>query len=250
MTCSDRSLPPTVAVVMAKPSESGRAKTRLAESIGGRPAVRLYSAFLEDTARLIDEAAIPGVDELGAVLAHSGSADHESFEPFRSRGFRTVSQGEGDLGARLQRVVDWCFDRGAQRLVVLGSDSPTLLDRHLADSFDRLGGTDLVLGPSFDGGYYLVGLRAPELAIFEEIDWSTSRVLAQTLRRAKSRALLCELLEFWYDIDTFEDLEHLRFHLLEYLSRRAPPAAPETARVLRRFEEEGLLEERRASGES
>lgn len=251
MTSSNQQrLPPTVAVVMAKPSEPGHAKTRLADAIGEQEAANLYSAFLEDTARTLDDASIPGTSELGLVLAHEGEPDHESYEPFREYDFHAVPQGEGDLGDKLSRVVEYCFEHGAQRTVVVGSDSPTLLDRHLAETFERLRGNDVVLGPSFDGGYYLVGLRSADVAIFDDIDWSTNRVLAQTLRRAKSRALLCELIEFWYDIDTFEDLERLQFHLLEYLSRREHSVAPETSRILRRLEEQGVLDERRPPGDT
>lgn len=250
MTPSDQRLPPSVAVVFAKPARPGHAKTRLAESIGEEPAAELFAAFLEDTARMLADASLPEISDLGLVLAHEDDPDHASFAPFHDSDFRTVPQGGGDLGEKLARVVEHCFDRGAQRLVVVGSDSPTLPDRHLAAAFDELRGSDVVLGPSFDGGYYLVGLRSPEVEIFEGIDWSTPRVLGQTLRRAESRALLCELLEFWYDIDTYEDLERLQVHLLEYLSRRDHSVAPETSRVLRELEDKGPLEERRNPGDS
>jgi len=250
MTSSERRLPPSVAIVFAKPARAGHAKTRLAESIGAEPAAALYAAFLVDTARMLARASLPEFGNLGLVLAHEDDPDHASFSAFHDLGFRTVPQGEGNLGAKLARVVDHCFEHGAQRLVVVGSDSPTLLDRHLSAAFDSLRGHDVVLGPTFDGGYYLVGLGSADTGIFERIDWSTNRVLGQTLRRARSGALLCELLEFWYDIDTSEDLERLQFHLLEYLSRRDHSVARETSRVLRELEEKGPLEERRRPGDA
>ena len=114
-------------------------------------------------------------------------------------------------------------------MLVLGSDSPTLSTAHLHTARLTLHRCDVVFGPAFDGGYYLVGLAdipaeapAPESEIFDDIDWSSPRVMEQSWRRTTQHGLLCELLGYWYDIDTFEDLQRAKFHLFEYLASRDP----------------------------
>ena len=106
-------------------------------------------------------------------------------------------------------------------------------------AYHYLGSQDVVFGPSFDGGYYLVGLgeireevAAAEEVIFEAISWSSVRVLEQSWQRARQDGLLCELLSFWYDVDTFEDLKILRFHLKEYLAKRDPLLGQYTRQTL------------------
>lgn len=242
-------LPSSVVVVFAKPPEPGRVKTRMTDRLAEETAAELYEVFLSDTARTVAETTAPE-GRLGRLLAYTRDSDCEAFDVFREFDFEFIRQGEGDLGAKLARVTDRCFDAGAQRVSIVGTDSPTLRPRHLESGFEALGDCDLVLGPSFDGGYYLIGLRSANTAVFDEIDWSTRRVLAQTVRRAKSLGLLCELIEFWYDVDTFDDLEYLRFHLLEYLARRDRAVAPETSRLLRELETDGVFAEREARGDS
>lgn len=218
-----------VAVVFAKPAVSGRVKTRLGDDLGDEAATELYRSFLADTASYIADV----VPEQGRVLAHPGSADHPSFEPFRQRGFEAVDQGEGDLGDRLRRGFDACFGAGAERVTALGADSPTLPARCLRNAFDVVSGdTDAALGPSFDGGYYLLALDRRQPDLFEQIPWSTSDVLATTLRRADASGLRCQLLEFWYDVDTFADLRRLQTHLVEYGAHLEQTPAPATRRSL------------------
>jgi len=109
---------------------------------------------------------------------------------------------------------------------VIGSDVPTLPSAVLEAALDRLAGADLVLGPSEDGGYYLIGLREPRAALFADMAWSTEVVFDETMRRASALGLDVGLLPAWFDVDTPADLERLEASL-------AAPGAG--ARHTRRF---------------
>jgi rSAM/selenodomain-associated transferase 1 len=117
------------------------------------------------------------------------------------RGFRAAEQIGGDLGARLEGAFDDLLRAPGDRVVIVGADCPEMTARTVDAAFDSLSATDLVLGPTRDGGYYLVGLsrRAPEL--FRDMPWSTASVLQRTLDRARAARLS------WSQLDTLEDLD-------------------------------------------
>jgi uncharacterized protein len=221
-------------VILSKSPVAGQVKTRLSPAVTPDQAARLHCAFLVDLANTLRRLG-NSVSGLQCVLAFSGDRDHPGFAPFDGKTFERWSQGRGDLGQRLARITSRAFDEGAEQVVVIGSDSPTLETAQLADAFDALGRVDVALGPSFDGGYYLIALRERAAEVFEKIDWSSNRVLSQTVQRCHGRSLLCELLGFWYDVDTPEDLERLRFHLLEAPSSRSGRNFTATASELNRI---------------
>lgn len=229
-------------VVFAKPPVGGEVKTRLTGRLNEQLATELYRAFLGDIAIRVANFARSNEHPVTPVLAYTKAPQHPGFEAFRQRDYLFVEQPGGDLGDKMHRVAEGCFDAGAEHVVIVGADSPTLLDRHLARALETLQTRDVAVGPSNDGGYYLMGLRNSTRALFDCIDWSTRSVLRQTLRRAREADLECELLEFWYDIDNFDDLYRLRTHLLEYLARENQTIAPRTAEILRRLEAEGLFD--------
>lgn len=240
-----------VVVVFAKAAVLGQVKTRLSPELSAEQSLALYQAFLADTARTVSRYAESSSRPVVKVLAATGGEvdGTDGFEPFIDAGFTVLDQGSGDLGARMRRITGQCIESGATRVVTIGTDSPTLHVEHLEFAFSMLGRYDVVLGPSFDGGYYMVGMRdAPEgraqahVNIFENISWSTPDVLSQTWERCKSASLLCELLGFWYDVDTFSDVRRLRFHLLDYLLARDPNLAPSTASLLREWQNEGVFD--------
>jgi hypothetical protein len=106
------------------------------------------------------------------------------------------------------------FDKGFKRTVIIGTDSPTLPLSYISKAFDVLNDVPVTIGPTFDGGYYLIGLSVLEDALFENIEWSTSSVFSQTLQRIKvANKQLC-ILPPWYDVDTSDSLEFLRSHIL------------------------------------
>jgi len=119
-------------------------------------------------------------------------------------------QRQEGMGERLCGAFEDAFARGACNPVLIGSDSPTLPGELIASASRALEAHDVVIGPAVDGGYYLIGLRRPCPRLFEGIDWSTDRVLAQTQQRAREAGLAVFYLPYWYDIDTAADLELLK----------------------------------------
>jgi rSAM/selenodomain-associated transferase 1 len=146
------------------------------------------------------------------------------------------AQAEGDLGARLSAFFDGEFEEGATRVVAIGSDSPTLDPTLVISAFLCLESRDVVLGPSTDGGYYLVGCRPPMPPIFEGIPWSTPHVLAQTIDRLKDTRLSLSVLPPWYDVDTPDDLQVLAGHLRAMRRSGLDPALARTEAFLDRLE--------------
>jgi glycosyltransferase A (GT-A) superfamily protein (DUF2064 family) len=135
-----------------------------------------------------------------------------------------------DLGERLDNVLTHCLRNGYRQAVVTDSDSPTLPVAYLKQAFGELDDptVDVVLGPCDDGGYYLIGLKAPCSALFRGIAMSTSTVAADTLRRAEEQGLRVACLPRWYDVDTYEDLARL----IEALSSQPDHIAQHTRAFL------------------
>jgi rSAM/selenodomain-associated transferase 1 len=206
-------------VIFCRAPVLGQVKTRLAKTIGDERALALYQAFLDDTCAL--------TQGLGAqrVLAVQGGIDHPHLSHLaKSQRLELVEQGDGDLGAKMARAIAAHVTRGP--VVIIGSDAPTLPRAHLHQALDALMEHDVVIGPSHDGGYYLVGARLPVPELFTDVRWSTPAVLATTLERLRDRSHA--LLPSWYDVDAVEDLERLRAEL----ATLPPSVAPATRRVL------------------
>ncbi|MFP6768554.1 MAG: TIGR04282 family arsenosugar biosynthesis glycosyltransferase [Planctomycetaceae bacterium] len=193
-------------VVMAKHPVAGQVKTRLAASLGEEPAAALATAFLEDLVRRLADC---GDRRILATWPQTGEA--QDFFTQQSAGrFDLWPQPEGSLGDRLQAAFGAHLRPGLNdRVVVIGSDSPTLPTQTLAAAFDALDQKDVVLGPATDGGYVLIGLRRMVPGLFEQIDWSTAVVYEQTLQRLDAAGVRPAVLPAWYDIDTLDDLDRL-----------------------------------------
>ena len=198
--------------IFGKRPEAGRVKTRLAAGIGPEAAAALHEAMLFDVLDLWDS---PGVLAPGGrrVLVFDPGDAGPWFDTRVPASFALQPQAEGDLGTRLAEFLAGEFEDGASRVVVIGSDSPTLDPSFVVSAFVALEGRDVVLGPANDGGYYLVGCRRPVPEIFERIDWSTPDVLAQTIDRLDGTGRSVSVLPPWYDVDTPESLRMLRGHL-------------------------------------
>jgi len=188
----DFTLPLTLAV-FAKAPAPGHVKTRLRPAMGDEQAARLAAAFVRDTSH---KAA-----RLGPPVTVYYSGDRALLEPLAPLGVLWAEQGDGDLGARMARVPAPCL--------ILGADSPHLPVALLRAALAAVPLYDVVLGPAEDGGYFLIGLRAPQPALFDGIVWSTETVLAQTLARAGALGLTVHQTPPWYDLDTPADLRRL-----------------------------------------
>jgi rSAM/selenodomain-associated transferase 1 len=198
--------------IFGKQPEPGKVKTRLAAEFGGDFAAEAHEAMLLDTldAWGSDRYLAPGGRRV-FVFAPEGAGPW--FDPIVPQGLAMQAQAAGDLGARLQSFFEGEFAEGASRVVVIGSDSPTLDPSIVVSAFLCLDQKDVVIGPSTDGGYYLIGSRVPVPSLFQGIDWGTAGVLGQTLDRLRGSGRSLAVLPPWYDVDTPDDWRLLGAHV-------------------------------------
>jgi uncharacterized protein len=203
---------------MAKASAPGRAKTRLVPPLTFEEAAVLNTAFLRDVADNLLLAA-------GEADRHGGIAGYAAYGPPGSEDFfrgtlpaaiGLIEAWQQNFGDCLLHSIEEIFARGHASAVVLNSDSPTLPTAYLVETAEALArpGDRAVLGPSSDGGYYLLGLKAAHRHMFENIAWSTEQVAGQTLERAREIGLEVHRLPVWYDVDDVDGLRRLRAELL------------------------------------
>jgi len=208
--------------VFVRPPTAGKVKTRLAGLFGDRGAAELYHAFVEDTLRLCSRVRAAG--RVDVTLWSDGPEDEIVSDWARRLDVPTRLQPEGDLGVKLGAA----FDEGLrryERVVIIGSDTPTLPIGLIVAALDSLENAPIVLGPANDGGYYAIGASHSVRPSFERVRWSTPDALQDTMTANVDRNVA--ILAPWYDIDEPEDLEILRAHLSV-----DPTAAPATARHL------------------
>lgn len=205
--------PGAVLGIFGKKPEPGRVKTRLAAGLGAGFAAEAHAAMLFDALDAWSSGATlaPGGRR---VLVFDPPDAGPWFDERTPAAFALQPQSPGDLGRRMHEFFAGEFDDGASMVVLLGSDSPTLDPSHVVSAFLCLQqGRDVVLGPSTDGGYYLVGARPPVPPIFDGIAWSTPNVLGQTIARLGEAGRSLAVLPPWYDIDTPDDWRLLTGHV-------------------------------------
>jgi rSAM/selenodomain-associated transferase 1 len=208
-----------VLAVAAKAPRAGEVKTRLRGALDPTAAAELYRCFLRDTLAAM-EAAQTARPTLALALFYTPAGAEEEFAEWRRADLRMLAQRGADLGARLRHGFADLFAAGYEAAVMLGADSPTLPPEYLLAAFDALQNErTIVLGPTSDGGYYLIGLRQLHRQLFERIPWSTNRALAATQDRARGAGLEIVLLPAWYDVDTPEELARLSNELARDQSR-------------------------------
>ncbi len=184
--------------------ELGKCKTRLAKTLGVDKALQIYRALLGYTLSTIKQTPFYKVAVITPddSMATSGqwAANLDDYWP----------QGEGDLGQRIFRAIELAFQSGARSVIILGADCPQITPITIKKAFTELEKVDLVLGPSHDGGYYLLGCKKAFPFLFQGIPWSTEDVLKITRNILNLHDLSYILLEKLFDIDTEEDLNQIR----------------------------------------
>ncbi len=209
-TCHGRC---ALAIVFKTPRH-GQVKTLLVPALTPEAAADLSRSMIRDTADNI-AAACEYCDAAGvAVYTPPGSeAEVDALVP---GGFLRVAQRGGSFGERLANAASDLFAAGFRAVCLIDSDSPTLPTRRLVEAVSHLehAPSGLVLVGADDGGYCLIGMSAPEFRVFDQIDWSTPRVYAQTIRRAGEAGLGVVELPAWYDVDDRSSLDRLRRELL------------------------------------
>lgn len=208
-------------LVIAKQPVPGQTKTRLCPPLDYGTAAALYTCFLRDTLALVRQ--VPAVHREIVYLPATAADYFRSLAPDMAHS----PQCGVDLGARLDHALTAALAAGAVAAAAINSDSPTLPAAYVARAFTLLAAHDLVLGPSDDGGYYLIGLRRPQPRLLREVTMSTPTVLRDTLALAAELGLRTALLPSWYDVDTTAELQRLRAELAA--------APPEVAAHTRAF---------------
>jgi uncharacterized protein len=193
--------------IMAKVPAPGKVKTRLCPPLTPVQAAGLARCFLQDKVEQVS-----GVESAAPLLAFTPADRADEMARLLPCPMRLVAQSGRDLGARLDRLLTDLLAEGHPGAIAVGTDSPSLPTAYLRQACAHLldGGADVVLGPCEDGGYYLIGLRAPAPALFEAMPWSTAAVLEETLARVRRLDLRLALLPPWFDVDRGEDLARLQ----------------------------------------
>lgn len=215
--------------VMAKAPIAGTVKTRLVPPFTPAQAADFCRALLLDQLEHLKELTVADV-----YVAFAPSNARALMRSMMPPEFRCFSQRGVDLGARMSKIFDHLLGNDYRNIVLIGSDAPALPLSYLERAFEILAapGKRVVLGPSRDGGYYLVGMNRRTPEIFQGMTWSHAQVLAQTLTTLAALGIDRELLPVWFDIDTVDDLRRLQ----SCLDARARESLEHTLCLLRRFE--------------
>jgi rSAM/selenodomain-associated transferase 1 len=246
---------------MTKAPQAGRVKTRLVPPLTPEEAAELNKCFLRDTAAAISTACSrrPAGEASEVQLGHAGASHTEAattacgiavYTPVGAESaytdilpadFSLLPQRGDKFGERLYFAVEDLFKCGFESVCLIDSDSPTVPAENFAEAVELLSECEdrVVLGPSDDGGYYLIGVKKPHRHLFEQIDWSTERVLNQTMQRATEIGIEVKLLPTGYDVDDDASLRRLCNELLT--DSTSADIAPYTRECLASFVERKKL---------
>jgi uncharacterized protein len=192
-------MPRDLLIIFVKAPRPGEVKTRIAEVIGPQPACDAYLALVG--VLIGNLRTLPNVQ-----VRYTPDDAFLEIPRWVQPTWTTAPQGSGDLGQRLVAAFEHGFKSGAERVVIIGSDSPDITRDDIEAAWSALGDHDVVLGPAEDGGYWLIGLRSEQPTLFENIAWSSDRVFEETRARATTADLSIHILRTLPDIDTIEDL--------------------------------------------
>ena len=203
----------TCLIVFAKNPIPNQVKTRLIPDVSPEQAASLYSAFLIDWCETLSE-----LSNIDLVIAYTPKESQSELQTLLGEDIDYIPQEGIDLGERLTSAVQWASENRYNKIILVGSDSPTLRISYIFQAIVGLDTRDVVIGPSVDGGYYLIGFSSMNLtttvpSVFENIAWSTANVFQQTIERIHAIDATLKLLPPWYDVDTPQDLAFLHAHI-------------------------------------
>jgi uncharacterized protein len=219
-------------VIMTKAPRAGYVKTRLSPPLTPTQAAALNVCFLRDISCSIEQAGPPGQ----GIACYTPVGQEDDYCEVLPSSFQLLAQCEGNIGQRLTGAIEDLLTMGFASVCLINSDSPTVP----ASSFQRAieilcePNESVVLGPSDDGGYYLIGMKKLYRRLFEQITWSTEKVFAQTLQRASEIQVKVRFLPAAYDVDDRDALERLCRDLLGPNKSNASKA-PATGEFLQRW---------------
>ena len=216
--------------VMTKAPQAGQVKTRLVPPLTPDEAAELNKCFLRDTAAAISS--VIANNEACGIAAYTPVGVETAYADILPADFNLLPQRGVSFGERLYFAAEDLLRCGFDSVCLIDSDSPTLPATNFSEAIRilKMHGDRIVLGPCDDGGYYLIGLKKPHRELFEQIDWSTERVFAQTRARAREIGLEVELLAHGYDVDDAVSLRRLCKELLSQSTRDS--VAPSTRKFL------------------
>jgi rSAM/selenodomain-associated transferase 1 len=183
-------------IVFVKNIKLGQVKTRLAKSIGNEAAFEIYKILVKKT-----ELAIRNLD-MDKYIYFSDAVIETEWK----NNFKTVQEGH-DLGERMKNAFKDGFNKGYEKIILIGSDLPDITSEIIFNAFESLNNKEVVFGPAMDGGYYLIGMKRLHEFVFDNKPWSTAVLLKDTLKELKTNTISVGLMETLNDIDTFEDLK-------------------------------------------
>ena len=186
-------------LLFVKHPVAGKAKTRLAKSIGNEKALVVYRKLLTYTCEIAKQLHVNKVVFYGNQIPES--------DLWSEAGFARYEQHGETLGDRMENAFLWGFEQGYKQIIIIGSDCADIDSTLLEDAFSQLDNHDFVMGPANDGGYYLMGMNALFSPVFQNKNWSTESVLQDTLRDLEAGNKSYFLLPVKTDIDTVEDLK-------------------------------------------
>lgn len=193
-------------ILFARDPILGQVKTRLSSSFDDETILRLYTCFVEDSLKKIRQ-----VDNADCFVGISPSNLSGFFNGIESSDTRLFVQQGKDLGDKMRQAFVDRFADGYKKVVIIGSDSPSLPVSYINEALTS--DKDLILGPSTDGGYYLIAMTGNVSEVFGGVAWGADQVLDETLSCVKKVRASLELLPVWYDVDLPEDLKFLKTHL-------------------------------------
>ena len=189
-------------IIFVRNPELGKVKTRLAEEIGDEPTLQVYKKLLQHTHDIACSLECDKFVYYADHIAENDLWEDDLFEKKRQEG--------AQLGDKMMLAFVELFEQGYSKLVIIGSDCPGLTTQLIEEAFAKHETSDVVIGPSRDGGYYLLGLAHLIPELFKNKKWSTGTVLADTIRDTFNLRKTCSLLPELWDIDTAEDLDYYR----------------------------------------
>lgn len=192
-------------VIFVKYPEKGKVKSRLVLGDDDGHVADLYHCFIEDLLGRVSSG------DYRFLIAFEPPEKEKDFIEHFGKGFSYMPQTGADLGKRMHNAFACCFAEGFRSVVLIGSDSPDLPLEIIEEAFDSLKSYKAVIGPTWDGGYYLIGFSKDSFSevFFENIVWSTDSVYAETIRRFEQEGISFRVLPKWRDIDTVNDLKAL-----------------------------------------
>ena len=234
-------------LIFLKYPEAGKVKTRLAREIGYEKAARLYRLFVEATLKrtqdrnghyeqLLFYTPVERGNEIESWLTFLRNGTDKQVCPHPNNGGLSACHPQigSDLGERMLNALKTAFLGGAKKAVIIGTDSPTVDKEIIYEAFCRLKDNKVVIGPTADGGYYLIGVSSPAgwhgqttaslklqrwqtclSVLFTGIDWGSNRVFEQTLKRVREENTSYSFLPLHYDVDNLEDLKTLKQEIIQ-----------------------------------